>query len=285
MPETIGLKMSSLKLFKKYFLNHQPANGPVKQDDFDMYLEPVSLEEYKKALFAYKFDTKVLATIGYQSKPYEILQLDIPGDRSAKGLLIFAGVHGNEFAAALAVPDLLEEIQANPATYADWNIRIVTPLNPVGFVYQSRYNEIGRDINRDFKDFSTMGGKLQKEAIEQFKPDVLISLHEGPQDGFFVIAEGGTPTAWREHLTTSLKGEGIKLAQKSFFGMNIGEGYWQKNRFIYALQKLFGIYTLGRYAHEHGIILLTTESPWGGHDVEARKRPHVVVIRTVLKES
>lgn len=273
--------MRPLKLLRKYFLSHHPANGPVKQNDFDMHLEPVSLEEYKKALFAYGFDSKVLATIEYQSKQYEILQLDISGDKPAKRLLIFAGVHGNEFAAVLAVLDLLEDIKQNPAAYAKWDIRIATPLNPVGFVHQSRYNEIGRDVNRDFKDFSTVGGRLQKEVIDNFKPDAIISLHEGPHDDFFVIAEGNMPKAWHEHITTKLRGAGVTLAQKSFFGIKIGQGIWQKQRFVYALQKLFGIYTLGRYAYEHNIILLTTESSWRSRDVEARKRPHIVVVRAV----
>lgn len=273
--------MKSLKLFQKYFLSQQPTNGPVKQDDFYMHLEPVSFEEYKKTLVAYGFDNKVLTTIDYQNEQYEILQLDVPGSEPTERLLIFAGVHGNEFAAALSIIDLLEDIKRNPTVYSKRNIRIITPLNPVGFVHQSRYNEVGRDINRDFKDFSTTGGRLQKEAIKQFKPNAIISLHEGPQAGFFVIAEGNTPKAWRERIAAELKNEGIVLARKSFFGVKIGHGIWQKQRLVYVLQRLFGIYTLGRYAYEHGIILLTTESSWKSKDVEARKRPHIVVIRAV----
>lgn len=274
--------MNALKLFKKYFLSTQPANGPIKQDDFAMYLEPVDLGEYKKELFAFGFDAKVLSSIEYKGNSYETFQLDIPGRKPAKRLLIFAGVHGNEFAAALAIPDLLKDIRQHSQAYANWHVRIVTPLNPVGFAHQSRYNESGRDINRDFKDFATTGGQLQKRAIEQFKPDVLISLHEGPQDGFFVIAEGNTPKAWHEHFVGALKKEGIALARKSFFRVGIGEGHWRKPRVFYALQRLLGIYTLGRYTHEHHIPQLTTESPWSSKDVAARKKPHIAVIKTVI---
>lgn len=273
--------MKSLQLFKKYFLNRQPATGPVKQYDFAMHLESVDLEEYKKQLFSFGFTHKILETIRYKNKPYEIFQIDVPGKEARKRLLIFAGVHGNEFAAALSVIDVLKDINQNPEHYAHLNIRIVAPLNPVGFVHQSRYNEVGQDVNRDFKNFSTTGGRIQKEVIEQFKPDVLISLHEGPQDGFFVITEGNTPKAWRGSILQALKSERVELARKIFgFGVSI-EGYWYKWRFVYGLQKLLGIYTLGRYAYEQGVILLTTESSWTSKNIKARRKPHVVVVRTV----
>jgi hypothetical protein len=273
--------MGAFKLFKKYFLNRQPASGPVKQNDFAMHLEPVDLQGYKKQLFSFGFAHKILETIHYKNKLYEIFQINVPGKEARKRLLIFAGVHGNEFAAALSVIDALKDIKQNHDHYAHLDIRIVTPLNPVGFVHQSRYNEVGRDINRDFKDFSTTGGRIQKEVIEQFKPDVLISLHEGPQDGFFVITEGNTPKAWRGSILQALKSERVELARKIFgFGVSI-EGYWYKWRFVYGLQKLLGIYTLGRYAYEQGVILLTTESSWTSKDIEARKKPHVTVIRAV----
>lgn len=276
--------MNSLKLFKKYFLNQQPASGPVKQHDFAMYLEPVSLEEYREQLFSYGFPHKTLATIDYKNKLYGVFQLDVVGKKAKKRLLIFAGVHGNEFAAALSVIDVLKDIKQDPKQYAHLDIRIIAPLNPVGFVHQSRYNEVGQDINRDFRDFSTTGGRIQKEAIEHFKPDVLISLHEGPQDGFFVIAEGNTPKAWREPMLKALEVNGIELARKTLgFWINI-KGYWYKRRFIYGIQKLLGIYTLGGYTYEEGIVLLTTESSWVGKDIEARKKPHVIVVRIVAAQ-
>jgi hypothetical protein len=273
--------MSSPKLFIKYFMNKQPASGPVKQTDFAMHLEPVSLGAYKKALSAYEFACKTSATIRYQNKNYDIFQLDIPGKSPTGRLLIFAGVHGNEFAASLSVLDILDDIKRNPAHYESLHVRIITPLNPVGLVHQSRYNETGNDINRDFKQFATVGGQLQKEAIAHYKPNILITLHEGPQEGFFVLAEETVPKGWRSAIVRALKAEDVELADKSFFGLPIGKGYWRKWHFLYALQKLLGIYTLGRYARERNIITLTTESPWAARNVAARKRPHAIVVKTV----
>jgi hypothetical protein len=272
--------MKALRLFKKYFLDSQPAQGPVKQNDFDMYLEPVDFEKYLSDLQSSGFSHATVETIVYNNVRHNVIQLDI-NSGSKKRLLIFSGVHGNEFAAASSVTELLHDIRQKPEIYKQCHIRIITPLNPVGFVHQSRYNETGRDINRDFKNFLTVGGKLQRKIIQDFKPDFLVSLHEGPQDGFFVVAEGDVKKELKSILINALKTEKVQLARKSFLQLNIGEGYWQKNDLFYAMQKLLGIYTLGRYSHDLHIPQLTTESPWTGRDIEARKKPHVITIRTV----
>lgn len=275
--------MRYLKLFQKYFLTSQPAPGPVRQTDFAMHLEPVDSQKYKAALYARAPAKKVFTKITYNGVSHEMYQLDFTGRKATKRLLIFAGVHGNEFAPVLAIVDLLESIRSNPDFYSSWNIRIITPLNPVGLAHQSRYNEDGRDINRDFKNFQTVGGQLQKQAIHEFKPNSIISLHEGPQEGFFVFADGRPPKALCKQIMTELHNDHIPLATKKFFGVRLRLGIWRKGRFVYLAQKLLNIYTLGRYASDNKIITLTTESSWSQRDIYARKRPHLTIIRTVIK--
>lgn len=111
--------MKSLKLFQKYFLNQQPADGPIEQHDFDMHIESVDIEQYKKDILAHGFYTKTVATIHHMGKPYEVFQIDVLNDKQIKKLLIFAGVHGNEFAATLAVLDLLQDIKSSPGIYTN----------------------------------------------------------------------------------------------------------------------------------------------------------------------
>lgn len=274
------------KLLTKYFLNDCPANGPVKQTDFEMYSESVDLAKYKDQIFSYNdiATANVLETIKYQDKDYEIYQVDIQNSQAGKNLLIFAATHGNEFASALAIEDLLNDVRQNNEMYKGWNIRIITPVNPVGLAHESRYNENGCDINRDFENFSTVGAKIQKQAIEQFKPQVVVSLHEGPQDGFFVIAESPVSETLRKAVLSNLKKEEIHLAQKSFLAIPLSDsGLWYKKSFVYGLQKLFSIHTLGRYAHENNLAILTTESPWTNKNVESRKKPHLIVIKSVIE--
>lgn len=278
---------SPAKLLTKYFLNDCPADGPVKQTDFDMYSEPVDLEKYREEIFSYSDIAKVsvLETVEYQDKTFEVYQIDVENPQAKKNLLIFSATHGNEFVSALVVPELLNDARQNVTKYKNWNIRIIAPVNPVGLANESRYNEKGCDINRDFENFSTVGAQIQKKAIEQFKPDAVISMHEGPQDGFFVIAESPTPETLREAIVAKLEDAKIHLAQKSFLKILLSDsGLWYKKSFVYGLQKLFSIHTLGRYAHENGIITLTTESPWQSENIELRKKPHLIVIEAVLEE-
>lgn len=118
--------------------------------------------------------------------------------------------------------------------------------------------------------------------IEQFKPDAIVSLHEGPQDGFFVIAENNVPQSWGKAIYKDLKSEGVSLTRKNFFGLNVTKSFWRKPRYVYILQKLMGIYTLGRYAYEHNIPLLTTESSWTSKNLTARKKAHVLTVKAVI---
>ena len=41
-----------------------------------------------------------------------------------------SAVHGNEFASALAIPELLKELNASKDIYHNWDIRVITPINP-----------------------------------------------------------------------------------------------------------------------------------------------------------
>lgn len=274
--------MNAFRLFRKYFLNRRPASGPTRQTDFDIYLEPVDYGEYLSALQVRATSSTAIATVTYEGSQYDVLQLDINPD-AKNHLLVFAGVHGNEFAASLSVIDLLDDTKQRPGSYASCHIRIITPLNPVGLVHQSRFNESGHDINRDFKDFTTIGGRLQRKVIEDFEPDFLITLHEGPQDGFFLIAESTVPRNLQSKLIAALKSENIRLATKSFLRIGITTGYWRKTPAIYMLQKLLGIHTLGRFTRPRQIPQLTTETPWKSHDVTARRIPHVITVRTVAQ--
>jgi len=274
------------RLLWKYYLSVCAEEGPARQTDFEMYLEPLDLGEYRQEIFSFRpgFNITVLSTITYRDESYEIYQIDKKHSRASRNLLIFAATHGNEFAGALVIPDLLEDMRAHPSFYENWNIRIVTPINPVGLAYGSRYDQNGCDINRDFQHFSTTGATLQKQAIDEFGPDVIITLHEGPQDGFFMFAEQATPKALENAILHKLQSEKIVLARKSYLGLSLADsGLWHKESFVYALQKLFGIYTLGRYAYDHKLAMLTTESPWASTDVEERKRPHLLVIKTVVE--
>lgn len=127
-----------------------------------------------------------------------------------------------------------------------------------------------------------MGGQVQRDAIDAFRPTFIVSMHEGPQEGFFMFAEGKLEQQLIDAISRELTSAGAGLAQKNFFGITLRRGIWQKPIAIFALQRLLGIHTLGSYAHAKKIPMITTESPWSETDVEARKRAHVAVVRGVV---
>jgi hypothetical protein len=280
------LAFQPVQLFQKYYLTSCVASGPEKQDDFEMYLEEIDFEEYSATIkkFGTDFDVKVIKDVTYKNRTYSIQQIDQVNESSQKRLLIFAATHGNEFASALVIPELLSEIGKNNI-FQSWNIRIITPINPIGLDYQSRYNEDGCDINRDFKNFQTVGAQIQRDTISEFDPNLIISLHEGPQKGFFVIGTSSVSRKIEESIITSLEEKQITMASKNFFGIPlVRRGLMHEGPIINIAKEIFRINTLGRYGESQGVGVITTESSWFETDVKKRVKPHIITIETVLRE-
>lgn len=274
-----------IKVAKKFLLSPRPANGPNRQTEFEMYLEPVDVFEYIKRLQDYGFDTEIITEIEYRNEKYPVLQVIVTGTQSKKNLLLFAGVHGNEFAGILAVEDILGKLKANPELYNQWSIRVLAPINPVGVAYMSRYDQDGYDINRDFKKFMTIGAQLQRDVIDDFKPDILVTLHESPKEGFFIFSEGKLPDGLGNAIAQELQAVNIEIAKKTYFGTGTKAGIWEKPPHVYKLQELLGMNTLGSYIYKRKIPTLTTESTWSQKDMAARKLSHVATVMAILKNS
>lgn len=276
-----------LRLFHEYYLSVCPVAKPEKQDDFSMHIEQVDIENYSTIIeqFEAEYQIQVVRTITYGEKDYSIYQIERTNEDRQRRLLVFAATHGNEFASALVIPELLSDIVDNDI-YDSWSIRIITPVNPVGLEYQSRYNENGCDINRDFHKFQTIEAQIQRDAIQTFKPDIIVSLHEGPQDGFFAIATSGASADLRNAISVSLSEHKIMLAKRSFLGIPLAkEGIMYEGKWISSAKKIFGIHTLGRYAESQGISVITTESSWIEMDMEKRIVPHIITIRAIVQNT
>ena len=192
-------------------------------------------------------------------------------------------MHGNEPAGTMAVPTLLDELRRKKIS-EDWHIRIITPVNPVGLEYQSRYNEDGCDINRDFSSFRTLEAQMQGEVVSNFKPNLIISFHEGPHDGFFMFTTSDVSHALEEAVLNKLQEHNVSLAEKSFFGLPLSKkGLWHEGAITSGMKKLLGVHTLGRYGQDQGIGVITTESSWINANLKERVQPHTWVIKAVLE--
>lgn len=280
--------INNLKLFLKYYLKAESHGSPIQEKSMNLVLPEFNIQTFYKNLLSYSnfFKITVNFEVNYKDKLYPIYSLDFCKLKPAKKLLIFSGVHGNEIVSALATIDLLREISKNQELYSDWSIKIITPINPVGLYNISRYNGQGFDINRDFKYFLTKEAALQKDIIQNFKPDIVVSLHEGPQNGFLFITTKLVKNTLKELILNDLRQNNIKLAEKSIIKLPMfTKGNMNEGRFITTIKRILRINTLGTLTNQLGIPLITTESSWSSNNIEERRMAHVVVIKSVINNS
>ena len=287
----VGLGCARLKLAPRY-LSRCPADGP--EPTSDLGIRPISLDlaAYYAELARYADDFLVTevaripdpTAAAAEPAEYPILVLRTPERGAAKRMLIVAGVHGNEAAGLLAVPRILDLLAERRPAHADWAVTILTPVNPVGVAHGSRYNAEGCDINRDFQDSQTLEARVVQDLIVAERPDLIVSLHEGAQDGFMlVVTSMGSEESGRA-VVEAVREEEIAVSDRHFLGFALGTpGLSKEGRFYDWLKAVSRHYTLGLFASRQGIGAYTTESDWATPDLEQRVRPHVIAVETLLE--
>lgn len=284
-----------LDLAHKYFLNACAGDGPETNKDFTLNMPPFDLETYYSEIrsFERKYKIKEIDVINYRDKSYPILWinqnpltlLNPSGGENRARLLVVSGIHGDERAALLAVPELLRELSGpNAVNYsAHWDVSIIVPANPVSAAYGSRYNSQGCDVNRDFNEFDTQEATAIKKVIEQFKPDLIVSMHEGPQNGFFMIATAAADTALAEKVISQIEDEGITLAKKSFLGFELNRaGLSVEGKLMASGKRWIRLGSLGTYLESLNIGTFTTESSWNSDNYTERIRSHFLLVKAIL---
>lgn len=277
---------SSLGDFRRFFLTRCPATGPVREDRFDIHLEPVDMAAYYAELHvaASGLDIREVARVNDGSVEWPIYHVGPIGPPGTRRLLIIAGIHGNEIAASLAAAEILRDLKANPELYGPVEIHLIAPANPVGLAHQSRYNAAGCDLNRDFGQFGTAEVRAVRDVFEAVRPALLMSLHEGPQDGFFVIATASAPPQLVRVVAKAVAAQGIALATKNFLGLPLrSRGFEIEGGFTSSLKRLIGLGSLGTYADQRNVGTLTTESPWSDRDLGLRIRAQVAAVRAAAR--
>lgn len=284
---------SSAGQLYRFFLTPCPVHGPVAETELPMRIEPVALAAYYQELSsaAAGFDLREVARVRDVSGDLPIYHIAhiarLAPDTAARAtrLLVVAGVHGNEIAGALAAPRVLADMETRPTDYQDVDLHLIAPANPVGLGHLSRYDALGCDVNRDFGAFRTPEATAIRAVFAAVAPDLVIALHEGPQDGFCVIATQSVPPRLTEAVAEAVGRTGVPLAQDSFLGLPLGTpGVMREGRFMTALKRAIGLQSLGAYALAQGVPTLTTESPWNGADLDARITTHVIAVRAAVQQ-
>ena len=229
------------------------------------------------------FEINELGVVRDGTADHPILAIRRRGSSARQKVLVVAGIHGNETAGLLAVPAILDLLETDRPEFRFSDVTIVAPANPVGVAHGSRYNRKGCDLNRDFRDSRTYEARVIRDFITAEPPDLIVSLHEGPQDGYLLVVTSQGSKRLAEAAVEAVRDQGIALASHHFAGFSLGTpGLSAEGRGTDFLKWVLRLHTLGNFANSLGIGTYTTETNWSSEDLESRVLPHVVTVEALL---
>jgi murein peptide amidase A len=115
-------------------------------------------------------------------------------------ILIFAGIHGDEFASSFVAKNLVFSLSKDPSPCEGKTVAIIPAINPDGLVANTRVNANGVNLNRNFPSNNWRLGKRGPDyggrsaasepetraivkAVNELDPVCIVSIH---------VATGGT---------------------------------------------------------------------------------------------
>jgi predicted deacylase len=109
---------------------------------------------------------------------------------------IFAAIHGDEPAGALALVRFLIDLAAEPALAENYVIRAYPVCNPTGYEDNTRCSRRGRDLNREFwKSSAESEVRLLEHELRTLHFNGIIQLHaDDTSDGIYGFVRGATLT-------------------------------------------------------------------------------------------
>ncbi len=277
---------ADLRLFAKYHLKRRVFDYPARETELGLVELDFDSDAFEAELrdLAPRFQVETLGRVDYGGRPHAIHCVSPASTESRKTLLILGGVHGNERAGILAIPEIFR-------SFDQPGIRLVAvaPVNPVGAFELSRYNGDGFDINRDFARFDTREACVVREVLERERPDFVVSLHEGPQDDSFMFLNRFVDLALATRLAKAIEEGGASLARRDYFGRVLDPpGVAPMGIGIFLLTKLWAgalqMKSTGMWCDDRAIPEVTLESSWRNQDRDARVRAHVDLVTAVARE-
>jgi hypothetical protein len=267
------------------YLARCPAEGPDATADLGFLPVSLDLQDFYAAIRTRTatFEVAELDSVRDGEESHPIFAIRHRGSSAHHKVLIVAGVHGNEAAGVLAVPAILDLLTTDRPEFGAFDVTIIAPANPVGVAHGSRYNADGCDLNRDFREPRTDEARLLRDFIAAESPNLIVSLHEGPQDGYMLVVTSGGSKQLAQAAVSAVRGEGLALASSHFAGFSLGTpGLSAEGGGSDFLKWALQLNTLGRFANGLGIGTYTTETSWASDDFEGRVRAHVVTVEALL---
>lgn len=270
--------MDELRAFVRLHLKQRPYDHPAPDEGLGVVplgYEPDAFEQAVRG-FGDRYDVVEEGRVAYRGTSRPILSVSSRTTNPAKRLLVVSGIHGNEQAGIVCIPEILERHDhAGPVA-----LRVLTPVNAVGAAELSRFNADGYDINRDFLQFRTEEARLVRRVFDEYGPDFVLSLHEGPQDAAFLFANRHVDGALARRLLAALEAGGTKLATKDYFGLplrpaGLSASTPVQRGILRVWEATLKMRAVSEFAAARGVPEITLESSWRSPDRAARVRAHV----------
>ncbi len=265
-------------MFARLHLRQRAYDHPAQDEEMGVVslgYEPGTFERSVRG-FSDRYEVTEEARVAYRGSTRPILSVSSRTPEPGRRLLVVSGIHGNEQAGIVSVPEILDRYADDGAVA----LRVLTPVNPIGAAELSRFNADGYDINRDFVRFRTEEARVVRRAFDEFRPDFVLSLHEGPQDAAFMFTNRHVDGALARRLLTALEAGGTTLATKDYFGLRLRppglSASTPAQRGIVRLwAATLGMMAVNEYAARRNVPEVTLESSWRSRDHGARVRAHV----------
>ena len=189
---------------------------------------------------------------------------------------IFAALHGDEPAAALAAVQFLAEIAREPAVAENFLLHIYPLCNPTGFEDNTRHSRRGKDLNREFWRSSTEPEiEILEHELRTQRFSGIVQLHaDDTSEGLYGFVRGHTLT---ENLLRPALLEAGKILPRNVSATI--DGFAARDGIIY--QSYEGILAAPLQSEPPFEIILETphHAP-----MDLQVRALVVAIRTILSE-
>lgn len=129
---------------------------------------------------------------------YSIPRFTFHGPNSSDPIRIgvFAAIHGDEPAGALAAIELMRELSNAPEVAESFQIQVYPVCNPTGYEDDTRHSRHGRDLNREFWRLSAEPEiEILEHELRTQRFSGIIQLHaDDTSDGIYGFVRGHTLT-------------------------------------------------------------------------------------------
>ena len=133
-----------------------------------------------------------------EREKYSLPRFTLQGPNSSDPIRIglFAAIHGDEPAGALAAAEFLSALVQEPALAENFYLQVYPLCNPTGFEDNTRHSRRGRDLNREFwKSSPEAEVQLLERELHSRHFSGIIQLHaDDTSEGIYGFVRGHTLT-------------------------------------------------------------------------------------------